>query len=103
MHAQQLYLNVCKTAILGYHGDKIISHKSANNIKYVKKSQVFQVSHLARRISRILVFMFSSFLSHLLPCDYIGGSPNTKPFMVIGINKSLRNNYLDDGALAIKS
>jgi hypothetical protein len=25
MHAQQSFLNVCNTAILGYHGDKIIT------------------------------------------------------------------------------
>jgi hypothetical protein len=48
MHAQQLYLNVCKTAILGYHGDKIISYKSAINIKYVKKSQVIQLSNMSK-------------------------------------------------------
>ncbi len=27
MHAQQSFLNVCNTAILGYHGDKIILYK----------------------------------------------------------------------------
>ncbi len=35
MHAQQSFLNVCNTAILGYHGDKIILHKNVKNIKYV--------------------------------------------------------------------
>ncbi len=28
MHAQQSFLNVCNTAILGYHGDKIILYKN---------------------------------------------------------------------------
>jgi hypothetical protein len=34
MHAQQSFLNVCNTAILGYHGDKIILYKNVKNIKY---------------------------------------------------------------------
>jgi hypothetical protein len=35
MHAQQSFLNVCNTAILGYHGDKIILYKNVKNIKHV--------------------------------------------------------------------
>jgi hypothetical protein len=31
MHAQQSFLNVCNTAILGYHGDKIILYKNVKN------------------------------------------------------------------------
>jgi len=41
MHAQQLFLNVCNTAILGYHGDKIILYKNVKNIKYVKNHRLF--------------------------------------------------------------
>ncbi len=37
MHAQQSFLNVCNTAILGYHGDKIILYK---NIKKYQMSQI---------------------------------------------------------------
>jgi hypothetical protein len=33
MHAQQSFLNVCNTAILEYHGDKIILYKNVKNIK----------------------------------------------------------------------
>jgi hypothetical protein len=35
MHAQQSFLNDCNTAILGYHGDKMILYKNVKNIKYV--------------------------------------------------------------------
>ncbi len=33
MHAQQSFLNVCNTAILRYHGNKIILYKNVKNIK----------------------------------------------------------------------
>jgi hypothetical protein len=36
MHAQQPFLNVCNTAILGYHGDKIMLCKNVKHITYVK-------------------------------------------------------------------
>jgi hypothetical protein len=39
MHAQQSFLNVCNTAILGYHGDKIFLYKNVKNVKnYGQKS-----------------------------------------------------------------
>jgi hypothetical protein len=42
MHAQQSFLNeVCNTAILGYHSDKIILYKNYKNIKYAKKHRLF--------------------------------------------------------------
>jgi hypothetical protein len=34
MHAQS-FLNDCNTAILGYHGDKMILYKNVKNIKHV--------------------------------------------------------------------
>ncbi len=40
MNAQQSFLNVCNTAILGYHGDKIIFYKNVKNIKYVTNPQL---------------------------------------------------------------
>jgi hypothetical protein len=45
MHAHQSFLNVCNTAILGYHGDKIILHKNVKNIKYVTNHRLlnFQI------------------------------------------------------------
>ncbi len=39
MHAQQSFLNVCNTAILGYHGDRIILYR---NVKYVKNHRLSQ-------------------------------------------------------------
>jgi hypothetical protein len=44
MHAQQSFLNVCNTAILGYHGGKIILYKNVKNIK-CHKSQVIKLSN----------------------------------------------------------
>jgi hypothetical protein len=40
MHAQQSFLNVCNTAILGYHGDKIILYKNVKNIKFVTNQRL---------------------------------------------------------------
>ncbi len=45
MHAQQSFLNVCNTAILGYHGDQIILHKNVKNIR-CHKSQVIKLSNM---------------------------------------------------------
>ena len=67
MHARQSFLNICNTAILGYHGDKIILNKSVNNIKYGKKSQIIQLSHLSGTISIIVVSLFVSHF-HLANC-----------------------------------
>ncbi len=49
MHAQQSFLNVCNTAILGYHGDEIILSKNVKNIK-CHKSQVFKLSTMSRSL-----------------------------------------------------
>ena len=35
MHNNNL-LNICNTAILGYHGDKIILYNNVSRIEYVK-------------------------------------------------------------------
>ncbi len=37
MHAQKSFLNVCNTAILGYHGEKII---------FILKCQKYQMSQI---------------------------------------------------------
>ena len=52
MHAQQSFLNVCNTAILGYHGDKIILYKNVKNIKNIicHKSQVIKLSNMSRSL-----------------------------------------------------
>ena len=47
MHAQQSFLNVCNTAILGYHGDQIILYKNVKNIK-CHKSRVIKLSNMSR-------------------------------------------------------
>ncbi len=49
MHAQQSFLNVCNTAILGYHGDKIILYKNVKDIK-CHKLQVIAPSLLIKYI-----------------------------------------------------
>jgi hypothetical protein len=47
MHAQQSFFNVYNTAILGYHGDKIILYKNVKNIK-CHKLQVIKLSNMSR-------------------------------------------------------
>ncbi len=49
MHTQQSFLNVCNTAILGYHGDKIILYKNVKNIN-CHKSQVIKLSNMSRSL-----------------------------------------------------
>ncbi len=53
MHAQQSFLNVCNTAILGYDGDKIILYKNIKNIK-CHKSQVIKLSNMSRSLIILL-------------------------------------------------
>ncbi len=48
MLAQQSFLNACNTAILGYHGDKIMLYKNVKNIK-CHKSQVI-MSNMSRSL-----------------------------------------------------
>ncbi len=40
MHAQPSFLNGCNTAMLGYHGDKIILYKKCQKYQICQKSQV---------------------------------------------------------------
>ncbi len=47
MHAQQSFLNICNTAILGYHGDKNFLYKNVKNVKY-HKLQVIGLSNMSR-------------------------------------------------------
>ncbi len=42
MHAQQSFLNVCNTDILGYHGDKIILYKNECFKKFLKCISLFR-------------------------------------------------------------
>ncbi len=53
MHAQQSFLNVCNTAILGYHGDKIILYKNGKNIK-CDRLQVIKLSNISRSLIILL-------------------------------------------------
>ncbi len=53
MHAQQSFINVCTTAIPGYHGDKIILYKNIKNIK-CHKLQVIKLSDMSRSLIILL-------------------------------------------------
>ncbi len=69
MHAQQSFLNVCNTTILGYHVDKIILYKNVKNIKHGKNHRLFNYQICQDHKHKKLSFNFVPF--HFILSNFV--------------------------------